>query len=330
MANGEKSWAIAAMLQQNPYGLAPMAGVTDMVFRGICKSFGCGLTYTEMVSAKGLHYGSERTGKLLSIGALEKPCGVQLFGSEPVILAETAQRLCDELGDSIALIDINMGCPAPKITSNGEGSALMREPLLASRIVEAVSRAAHVPVTVKIRKGWDEDCINALSFARMLECSGAAAICIHGRTRMQFYGGKADWDIIGEVKQAVSVPVIGNGDVFCAADALEMRKHTGCDGVLIARGAQGNPWIFGEIKHLARTGETLPLPTPHERMDVALEHARSLAEQNGEHAALQMRKHMAWYAKGIPGAAAFREAINHAQGMKMLEDAVARFRKTFR
>lgn len=313
-------------LSQHRYGLAPMAGVTDVAFRAICKGFGCGLTYTEMVSAKGLHYGGERTARLLEAHPSEGPFGIQLFGSEPALLADTVKRLQDE-AVGITLFDINMGCPAPKITGNGEGSALMKDIPLAARIVEAMALASELPVTVKFRAGWDGRSVNAVEFARAMEQSGAAGVCVHGRTRMQFYSGKADWGIIAEVKAAVDIPVLGNGDVFSARDALVMREATGCDGVLVARGAQGNPWIFREIAHLEATGEPLPPPSGIERLDMALKHAKDLAELRGEHAAVEMRKHIAWYVKGLPGASAFRERVNHTVGLRALEEEALRYRE---
>ena len=301
-----------------------MAGVTDMPFRVICKEMGCDLTYTEMVSAKGLHYGgsSRRSGSLLAMGEGETPCAVQLFGSDPDIMAEQAGFICDSLQGKLALIDINMGCPAPKITGNGEGSALMLRMDTAERVIRAVVRASSAPVTVKFRKGWDEDHVNALEFARMAEGSGARAIALHGRTRAQMYAGRADWDIIARVVEALSIPVIGNGDVFCAGDALRLFEHTGCAAVMVARGAQGNPWIFSQIAALRR-GEVLPPPTARERMDVALRHARELVALKGERAVVEMRKHIAWYCKGMPGAAALRVRVNGACSLAELEDILA-------
>lgn len=313
MADPAKSVRMRQIISQNDVFLAPMAGVTDRSFRIICKQMGCGLTYTEMVSAKGLYYGGpslcERTQRLLSIDEGEAPAAVQLFGSDPDILAREAKELLSRLGDSIALFDINMGCPAPKITGNGDGSALMRDIPTAKRIIEAVDAAVSVPVTAKFRKGWDDDCINAVEFAVELEKSGAAAVAVHGRTRMQQYSGKADWDIIYQVKQAVSIPVIGNGDVFCAEDYVAIKQTTGCDAVMVARGAQGNPWIFAQIAQKKR-GETLRFPTPDERLDMALRHAEGLVALKGDRAVVEMRKHVAWYVKSMRGAAALRTAAN--------------------
>jgi tRNA-dihydrouridine synthase B len=227
--------------------LAPMAGVTDMPFRILCKEQGCGLVYTEMVSAKGIHYNDERSNKLAEVNEAEKPASVQIFGTEPAVMAEIAEKLNQSDAD---IIDINMGCPTPKITKNGEGSALMLNPNLAGKIISAVSKATNKPVTVKIRKGWDESNVNAVEIAKIAEDNGAKAIAIHGRTREQFYSGISDWDIISSVKEAVSIPVIGNGDVFSPEDAREMLIKTNCDAVMIGRGAQGNPWVFKRVLHI--------------------------------------------------------------------------------
>ena len=299
------------ILAENDVFLAPMAGVTDRSFRILCKELGCGLTYTEMVSAKGLHYGAgkQKAKALLSIDPNEAPAAVQLFGSDPEILTEQALALCESLGDSLALIDLNMGCPAHKIVGNGEGSALMKDPDKAFSILSAVSRALPKPLTVKFRKGWDDNSVNAVAFAQMAQAAGAAAVTVHGRTREQQYAGKADWGIIRQVKAAVSIPVIGNGDVFAPEDYFKMKEQTGCDGVMIARGAQGNPWIFAQIAAMKR-GEAPHFPTPKERVDMALRHARGLMELKSERALIEMRKHVAWYIKGIPGAAAIRGAVN--------------------
>ena len=231
-----------------PVLLAPMAGVTDLPFRAICANMGADFTYTEMVSAKGLFYGGKNSHALLVTAIEERPCGVQLFGSEPEVMADMAGMLCEQYAGEITLIDINMGCPARKITSNREGSALMLDMPLASRIISAVAKASALPVTVKFRKGFDAAHVNAPEFARMAEDAGASAVTVHGRTREQMYSGKADWDIIASVKQAVKIPVVGNGDVFSGAAALALLKHTGCDGIMVARGAQGNPFLFEEIK----------------------------------------------------------------------------------
>jgi len=308
------------LLKENDVLLAPMAGVTDRVFRVLCKEQGCGLTYTEMVSAKGLHYGGSagRSRALLTTDERERPCAVQIFGSDPPIMAEQAARLEEECGEALALIDINMGCPAPKITGNGEGSALMKRPALAAQIIRAVADAVKLPVTVKFRKGWDDESVNAVEFARMAEQSGAAAVTVHGRTRMQFYAGAADWECIARVKEAVSIPVIGNGDVFSPEAYFALKERTGCDGVMVARGAQGNPWIFREIV-AAKEGRLAPEPTAQERTEMALRHARALVEQKGQHAVIEMRKHIAWYIREMPGAAGLRAAVNGCVTLEQLE-----------
>jgi len=292
---------------KNDIFLAPMAGVTDAAFRRICKRFGAGLTYTEMVSAKGLFYHGRRTRQLLDIHPEEGRAGVQIFGSVPDITADITKRLCDELADKIALIDINMGCPAPKIVNNGEGAALMKTPALAAKVIQSVKKASRVPVTVKFRKGYDENHVNAVAFARMAEDAGADAVCVHGRTRDQYYSGKADLDIIRDVKRAVKIPVIGNGDVFSGKDAKDMLETTGCDAVMVARGAMGNPFIFREILHYLDTAETLPPPSPKERFETLLLQAEWAVAEKGERIAIkELRKHAAWYVKGMKNAAQLR------------------------
>jgi tRNA-dihydrouridine synthase B len=277
--------------------LAPMAGVTDMPFRILCKEQGCGLVYTEMVSAKGIHYNDERSNKLAEVNEAEKPASVQIFGTEPAVMAEIAEKLNQSDAD---IIDINMGCPTPKITKNGEGSALMLNPNLAGKIISAVSKATNKPVTVKIRKGWDESNVNAVEIAKIAEDNGAKAIAIHGRTREQFYSGISDWDIISSVKEAVSIPVIGNGDVFSPEDAREMLIKTNCDAVMIGRGAQGNPWVFKRVLHYLDTGELLPLPSRDDKLKMIIRHMDMLIDQKGEQGGVrEMRKHIAWYIKGM-------------------------------
>ena len=305
--------------------LAPMAGVTDFAYRRICKRFGCDLTITEMVSAKGLFYGSERTGFLLETSVEERPCAVQIFGSDPKLMADMAEHIVDMHNGELCAIDINMGCPAPKITSNGDGSALMKNLPLAGRILSAVSGRVRLPVSVKFRKGWDEGSVNALAFARMAEENGAKMLALHGRTRAQMYSGKADWDIIGEVKSSVRVPVIGNGDVFSALDAHRLVAHTGCDGVMIGRGAQGNPWIFEQIGALLR-GETPCEPSANDRLALAIEHVRAEEERYGEHAAARMRKHVAWYITGLPGAARLRVLVNACASVEELIGLLIQYR----
>ena len=308
-----------------PVLLAPMAGVTDLAFRELCRAMGADFSYTEMVSAKGLYYGSERTASLLAASPLERPYGVQLFGAEPEIVAEMAKRLADEAHPGLALIDLNMGCPARKITGNGEGSALMLDLPRAARIIESAAKSSSLPITVKFRKGFDAAHINAVAFARMAEESGAAMLTVHGRTREQMYSGKADWDIIAAVKTAVSIPVIGNGDVFSGQDALALRAHTGCDGIMVARGAEGNPFIFREIK-AALAGKPYAPPTNAERIDTALAHARRLVECRGARAVIEMRKHVAWYLSGMRGASALRAQVNATGSLAELESMLTQYK----
>lgn len=289
---------------ENPVFLAPMAGITDKPFRKICRKFGAGMVYSEMISAKGLHYNDKKTASLMDV-LEESPCAIQIFGSEPEIMAEIVPKIMEFKPD---IIDINMGCPAPKIVNNGDGSALMRTPELMGRIMSAVSCVSPVPVTAKIRKGWDSDV--AVECAKILEDNGASAIGVHGRTREEFYSGKADWDVIANVKKAVSVPVIGNGDIWTAEDAVKMLEYTGCDAVMVARGAQGNPWIFKQIRELMEFGEVRTMPTPKERLSVALEHITSLIDEKGESRGIkEARKHIAWYIKGHKGSSEIKTKI---------------------
>lgn len=297
---------IGAFSPGNNIFLAPMAGVTDMPFRYQCAKMGAGLTYTEMVSAKGMVYNDRKTRELTQTHPAEAPCAVQLFGSEPDILARAAESFNSR--PDIALIDLNMGCPAPKIVKNREGCALMQNEKLASDIIKAVVKASDKPVTVKFRKGFDIQ--NAAEFAKMAQDAGVKAVTVHGRTRDQFYSGKADWEVIAKVKEAVTIPVIGNGDVFCPEHAGQMLEQTGCDAVMVGRGAHGNPWIFQKILHYIYTGELLPRPTNDEKYRVIHEHYQMMVELKGENTAVkEMRKHLAWYLKGIPGAASARTEI---------------------
>ena len=301
----------------NPYILAPMAGVTDLPFRLLCQEQGAGLLCMEMISAKALQYKNKNTKALLAIHPKEYPVSLQLFGSDPKIISEQAKRI-EEL--PFQILDINMGCPVPKVVKNGEGSALMKNPKLVYEIVYQTARAIQKPVTVKIRKGFDDTCINAVEIAKIIEEAGGAAVAVHGRTREQYYSGKADWEIIRQVKEAVSIPVIGNGDVTSGEKALEMRERTGCDGVMIGRGAQGNPWIFHELLEYDRTGKLPPRPSKEQIKDTMLRHARLQLEFKGEYLGIrEMRKHVAWYTKGMEGSAKLRDDINKVESYAELE-----------
>lgn len=293
---------------ESPVVLGPMAGITDLAFRKICREQFRGLMVSEMISAKALQLGDKKTQQMLVTAPEDAPLSVQLFGSDPEILAEAAEVLQEH---PCALIDFNMGCPAPKIVGNGEGAALMKAPALAEKIVRTMVKHSQKPVTVKFRKGWDSSLVNAVEFARRMEDAGAAAIAIHGRTRDQFYSGKADWEIIRLVKAAVRVPVIGNGDLFEAEDALRMVSQTGVDGVMAARGVQGNPWLLGQMEAALLGRPVPPLPPEEERVETAVRHFIGLIEEKGDHVAvLEMRKHAAWYLKGIHGAAKLRTVLN--------------------
>ncbi|NFF60189.1 tRNA dihydrouridine synthase DusB [Clostridium botulinum] len=293
---------------ENNVFLAPMAGVTDIAYRGLCKEMGCGLVYTEMISAKGMYYNNENTKKLLMLSKEEKPVAAQIFGSDPLVMARACEILNEDNG--VCIIDINMGCPAPKIVKNGEGSALMKTPELAAEIVLEMKKISKKPVTVKFRKGFDNDNINAIEFAKRMEQAGADAIAIHGRTRAQMYEGKADWDIIRRVKESVNIPVIGNGDVFSAEKAFQLREETNCDGIMIARGAMGNPWIFKQIQ-LALNNEEVIYPTSEEKIDMCIRHLNLAIQYHGELKAVrEMRKHIAWYIKGIKNCTDIKNKIN--------------------
>ena len=302
---------------ENPYILAPMAGVTDLPFRLLCKEQGAGLLCMEMISAKALQYKNKNTKSLLAIHPKEYPVSLQLFGSDPMIISEQAKRI-EEL--PFQILDINMGCPVPKIVKNGEGSALMKNPKLVYDIVYQTARAIQKPVTVKIRKGFDDDQVNAVEIAKVIEEAGGAAVAVHGRTREQYYSGKADWDIIRQVKEAVSIPVIGNGDVTSGEKAVAMRRETGCDGVMIGRGAQGNPWIFAQTAEYLEHGTVPKKPELSEVKEMIRRHAGLQMKYKSELTAMrEMRKHVAWYTAGYPHSAQLRAAVNEVQSMEELE-----------
>ena len=303
---------------KNNIFLAPMAGVTDSAFRRICRRYGCGLVYSEMISAKAMHYGDKKTQKMLHFIPDEHPFAIQLFGSEPDIIAEAVKAISFT---KASVIDINMGCPAPKIVNNGEGSALMNDIVKASKIIKSAVNASDIPITVKCRKGWDSEHVNVVEFAKMAQECGAAAVAVHGRTRDQYYSGKADWDIIREVKQNITIPVIGNGDIFTAQDAVDMQAYTRCDGVMIGRGAQGNPFLFRQANELYNCGEVLFYPTLEEKISVLLEQVKYMIAEKGEHIAIcEARKHAAWYLKGEKNSASVRGEVNTANSYNELKN----------
>ena len=316
---------IGSVTLPNNLILAPMAGVTDLPFRLLCKEQGAGLLCMEMVSAKAILYKNKNTEALLNIDPRENPVSLQLFGSDPDIMAQIAHQIEDRPFD---ILDINMGCPVPKVVNNGEGSALMKDPLLAGKIIEKVVKAIQKPVTVKIRKGFDEEHVNAPYLAHIAQESGAAAVAVHGRTRQQYYSGKADWDIIRQVKESVSIPVIGNGDLLSAEDVIAMEEQTGCDGFMIARGAQGNPWIFHQILHYFKTGEHEKKPSLEEMAQMMLRHARMMIEYKGEYIGMhEIRKHAAWYTTGYPNSARFRGQINEVETYEQLEELLTQIKE---
>jgi len=310
-AGKRMSMKIGNVVIPHPVVLAPMAGTTDMPFRRLVKGLGCGLICTEMISDQGLLHNNENTNKMLEFHEEERPISMQIFGSEPESMARAAKIVAST---GVDIVDINMGCPTPKIVKNGEGAALMRNPMLAYDIIRAVVEAVDQPVTVKIRKGWDEYCVNAVEMARLAEQAGAMAIAVHGRTREQFYAGRADWQIIAQVKDAVAIPVIGNGDIRSPQDAKSMMEMTGCDAVMIGRAAQGNPWIFPATCYYLETGKLMDKPSNSDKMDIFWRHFEMLIANKGTYTAVrEMRRHAAWYTKGYPHAAKYRVLFNHAE-----------------
>lgn len=317
-----RSLKIGSVELPNNLILAPMAGVTDLPFRLLCREQGAGLLCMEMVSAKAIYYRNRNTEALLTIHEQEPPVSLQLFGSDADIISEMAKQIEER---PFSILDLNMGCPVPKVTGNGEGSALMKDPKLVEEIVRKTVRAIRKPVTVKIRKGFDEGHINAVEIAKIAEANGASAVAVHGRTREQYYSGKADWDIIRQVKEAVRIPVIGNGDVVSPETAEAMLQETGCDGIMIGRGAQGNPWLFRQILHWMETGEKEEKPAIEEIKSMILRHARLLEEYKGTYTGIrEMRKHVAWYTAGCPGSAKLRARVNEVESFSQLEDLIQR------
>lgn len=305
---------------ENCLALGPMAGVTDLPFRLLCKEMGCNMLYTEMVSAKAILYKNKNTKELLNIDKNEHPVGVQLFGSDPDIMAQIAAQVEEGECD---FIDINMGCPVPKIVNNGEGSALLKQPKLVEEILTKMVKAVNKPVTVKIRKGFENGTVYAVEIAKIAESCGVSVIAVHGRTREQYYSGKADWDVIKDVKKAVKIPVIGNGDIFSAEDAKAMKEYTGCDGLMVARGARGNPWIFREIKEYLENGNVIDKPTINDIREMIIRHAKMLVDYKGEYTGIrEMRKHIAWYTAGLPHSAELRRMCNQIETMENLVETV--------
>ena len=311
---------IGSVTLDNNILLAPMAGVTDLPFRLLCREQGVGLVCMEMISAKAILYKNKNTESLLTIHPQEGPVSLQLFGSDPKILSEMAKRIEER---PFAILDINMGCPVPKVVGNGEGSALMKQPKLVEEIVTAVVKAVRKPVTVKIRKGFNDTCVNAVEIARIAEGCGAAAVMIHGRTREQYYAGEADWEIIADVKEKLSIPVIGNGDVTDGVSAAAILQQTGCDGVMVGRAARGNPWIFRQIAAYLQNGTVLARPEKDEIRETILRHAGMQLEYKGEYTGIrEMRKHVSWYTAGMPASARLRRSVNMVESFAQLEELV--------
>lgn len=312
-----KNIKVGDVILQGNLILAPMAGVTDLPFRLLCKEQGADLVYTEMISAKGIYYKNKNTEKLWEIDEQEHPAALQLFGSEPELMADMAEKIEARNFD---ILDINMGCPVPKVVNNGEGSALMKNPELAGKIVKAVSGRIKKPVTVKFRKGFNDSTVNAVDFAKRMEENGALAIAVHGRTREEYYSGKADWEIIARVKEAVTIPVFASGDIFTVQDAVRCEKETSCDGLMLARGARGNPWLFHQIKTYQQTGILEEKPDLEEVIQMILRHARMQAAFKGEYLGIrEMRKHVAWYIAGYKNSASIRRRVNEVENMQQLE-----------
>lgn len=313
----QKQWKIGNVQMENPFVLAPMAGVTDLPFRRLCKEQGAGLICMEMVSAKAISFHNRNTEALMEIDACEHPVSMQIFGSEPELMAQVAAEIEERPFD---ILDINMGCPVPKVVNNGEGSALLKDPELIRKIVTAVSHAVKKPVTVKVRIGFEGYPVDVAEIAKIIEDSGAAAIAVHGRTRQQYYSGHADWDAIRRVKEAVTIPVIGNGDVDSPLKAEALLKETGCDAVMIGRAVRGNPWIFREMNHYFETGELLPRPSVQEIREMILRHARAQIDLKGEFTGIrEMRKHVAWYTAGMRHSAGLRRESNNIGSYEELE-----------